>query len=235
MFEPLTDTIKISSEYLTKNMMLTSKENNKALENLNDKHLQKMNHRGILTSFLLSFLAEISSPELTSQFKLVKDLSPNKVEDLLICKTIPVTLYNNLLTFRDTDKRFELEGDFLKMITMKNYNVDLANLEVKKLLYDFVKEMILDEKVLGKKSNRDKSLIRFLKSPAIMASGFSTMFSPENPIKLCDRLKILLQEQRVGENSDLIVEEVVAIAVKLIEYKCISFKQHKFLLLKCLI
>ena len=46
MFEPLTDTIKISSEYLTKNMMLTSKENNKALENLNDKHLQKMNHRG---------------------------------------------------------------------------------------------------------------------------------------------------------------------------------------------
>ena len=43
-------------------------------------------------------------------------------------KTIPVTLYDSLLKFRDTDKKFELKGDPLKMITNMNYNVDLADL-----------------------------------------------------------------------------------------------------------
>ena len=48
VLEPLTDTIKNTSEDLTKNMMLTSKENNKALENLHNKLLEIMNDRGIL-------------------------------------------------------------------------------------------------------------------------------------------------------------------------------------------
>ena len=46
-----------------------------------------------------------------------------------------------MLTFRDTNKVFELKGDLLKMITNKNYNVDIASLSDKKLLYDFAKEM----------------------------------------------------------------------------------------------
>ena len=37
-----------------------------------------------------------------------------------------------MLTFRDTDKEFERKGDLLKMITNKNYNVDLASLSDKK-------------------------------------------------------------------------------------------------------
>ena len=41
-------------------------------------------------------------------------------------KTIPVALYDNLLKFRDTDKRFELKGNLLKEITNQNYSVDLA-------------------------------------------------------------------------------------------------------------
>ena len=40
IFEPVTGTIKNTAEDLTKTMMLTSKENNKALENSNDKHLE---------------------------------------------------------------------------------------------------------------------------------------------------------------------------------------------------
>ena len=63
-----------------------------------------------------------------------------------INKTIPVTLHDNLLTFRDTNKQFELKGELLKMITNKNYNVDLASLADKKILYDFEKEMIFDLK-----------------------------------------------------------------------------------------
>ena len=43
---------------------------------------------------------------------------------MLIHNSIPVTLYENLLTIRDTAKEFELKGHLLKMITNDNYNVD---------------------------------------------------------------------------------------------------------------
>ena len=52
--------------------------------------------------------------------------------DLLINKTILTTRYDTLLTVSDTDKKFELKGGLLKMITHKNYNVDLAKVSNKK-------------------------------------------------------------------------------------------------------
>ena len=51
-----------------------------------------------------------------------------------------------MITFRDTVKEFELKGDLLKMITNKNYNVDLASLSDKKLMYDYAEEMHFDVK-----------------------------------------------------------------------------------------
>ena len=47
VFEPVTKTIKDVSEDVTKTMMITSKENNQALENLNNKLREIMNDRGI--------------------------------------------------------------------------------------------------------------------------------------------------------------------------------------------
>ena len=101
-------------------------------------------------------------------------------------------------------------------------------------MYDFGKEMHFDEKAPGNKSDRDRSFIKLLNSPAIMASGILTIFLSSDPNDLCDRLKLLLQEKQAGKNSTLIFEEVFAIADKFLEYKCISTKQHKFLLIKCL-
>ena len=66
-----------------------------------------------------------------------------------------------------------------------------------------------------------------------MASGSSTILV-QKPDELCDRLKLLLQEKRATNNSDKINEELVAIADKLFEKKCISTEQHKFMPLKCL-
>ena len=108
----------------------------------------------------MSPLSKITNPENTSQFKLVKDSNSNRVNDLLIHKSIPITLHDNLLTFRDINKVFELKGDLLEMVTNKNYNVDLASLEDKKLMYDFAKQMNFDLKAVGKKSTRDKTLIK---------------------------------------------------------------------------
>ena len=56
---------------------------NKALENINSKLLDIMNDRDILASYILSPLSEITNPENSTQFKLVKDPSSNRVNDLL--------------------------------------------------------------------------------------------------------------------------------------------------------
>ena len=234
VFEPVTKSLNNTSENITKAITETSIKNNLAIENINNNLLEIMNDRGILATYLMSPLSRITNPENTSQFKLVKDPSSNRVNDLKINKLIPITLYGNMLTFRDTNKKFELKGDLLEMITNSKFNVDLASLSDKKLMYDFAKEMHFDLNAPGNKSTRDRKLIKLLKSPAILASGVSkTIFLSSDPDELCNRLKLLLREKHAGNNSDIINDEIVAIIDKLLEYKCISKKQQKQILIKC--
>ena len=165
----------------------------------------------------MSFLSKITNLENSSQLKLVRDPSSNRVNDLLIKNTIPIILHDNLVTFRDTNKLFELKGDFLKMITNNNYNVDLASLSDKKLNFEFAKGMNFDVRGRGRKSSRDRTLMKLLKSPAIMASGISkTIFLSSDPDELCPRLKLLLQEKEAGNNSDIFNDEIFAIVDKLL-------------------
>ena len=168
----------------------------------------------------MSPLSKITNPENTSQFKLVKNLNSKRVNNLLIHNTIAVTSYNRLLTFRDICKKFELIRDLSKILTNKNYNVDLASLLGKTLKYDFAKEMIFSLKSQGSKPTRETTLLNSFKSPAIMALGNSkTRFLSFDPVKLCDRLKLILQRKHGGNNCDKNNEEVVAIVQKLLEYK----------------
>ena len=127
VFEPVTKSLEKTSQDVTKTITESFIKNNQAIENLNNKLLEIMNDRGILASYLMSPLSNITNPENTTQFKLIKDSSSNRVNDLKINNSIPITLNNNLLTFRDTNKQFELKGDLLKMITNKNYNVNHAS------------------------------------------------------------------------------------------------------------
>ena len=220
VFEPVTKSLENTSQDITKTITETSIKNNQAIENLNNKLLEIMNDRGIIASYLLSPLAKVTNPENSTQFKLVKDSNSNRVNDLKINKSIPITLYNNMLTFRDSGKVSELKGDLLEMITNKNYNVDPASLADKKLMYDFAKEINFDLKAVGKKSTRDRTLIIFFKSPGLMfsASGVSkTIFSSSDRDELCNTLKLLLQEKHAGNNSDIINEEIVARVDKLLE------------------
>ena len=152
----------------------------------------------------------------------------------LINEGIPVTRFSNMLLFRDSNKSFKLDGDLLETMTNYNFNVDHSNQQDRKLIYEFAREMNFNIKQKGNKSNRDKSIIRLLKSPSIMASGISKiLFLSSDPDKLCNRLKLLLQEKHAGNISNLINEEIVAIVDKLLEYKCIIKKQHNQILIKC--
>ena len=156
------------------------------------------------------------------------------MNDFLINEGIPVTLFSNMLLFRDSKKSFKLDGDLLEAITNYDFNVSHSNPKDQKLIYEFGKEMNFNIKQKGRKSDRDKSMIKLLKSPAIMASGVSnTIFLSSDPDELCDRLRLLLQEKHAGNNSDIINDEIVAIVDKVLEYKCITKKQHKQILIKC--
>ena len=232
VFEPVTKSLKNTSENVTKTLIETSNNNNKALENLNEKILEIMNNNGLIAPYLASSLVNLFKPENKSQFRLKKDLNSTKMNDFLINEGIPVTLVSNMLIFRDSNKSFKLEGDLLETMTNYDFNVDHSNQQDRKLIYELAKEMNFNIRQKGNKSDRDKSIIRLLRSPRIMASGVTTIFLSENADELCDRLKLLLQEKHAGNNSDIVNEEIVAIVDKLLEYKCISKKQHKQILIK---
>ena len=234
VFEPLTDTLKKTSESITKTITENFINNNKARENLNEKILELMNDKGLIAPCLTTSLVEVFKKDKKSQFRLRKDPNSTKMNDFLIHGTIPVTIFSNMITFRDSYKTFRLEGDLLKVKTNYKFNVDHSSSQDKKLIYEFAKEMKYDINSTGRPSVRHNSMIRLLDQPAIMASGFSkTIFLSSDPNELCDRLKLLLQEQHAGNNSNIINEEIIAIIDKLLEYKCISKKQHKQILIKC--
>ena len=234
VFEPVTKSLENTSENITKTSTENSVNNNKTIENLNEKNLEMMNNNGLIAPYLASSLVNLFKPENKSQFRLKKDLNSTKMNDFLINEGIPVTLVSNMLIFRDSNKSFKLEGDLLETMTNYDFNVDHSNQQDRKLIYEFVKEMNFNIRQKGNKSDRDKSIIRLLRSHRIMASGVSkTIFLSSDPDELCNRLKLLLQEKQAGNNSDIINQEIVAIVDKLLEYKCISKKQHKQILIKC--
>ena len=233
VFEPITRSIEKTSENITKSLTETSINNNKAIENLNEKILELMDEKGLIAPYLTSSLVNVFKPENKSQFRLKKDLNSTKINDFTINGGIPVTIFSNMITFRDSNKVFKLDGDLLETITNYDFNVDHSNQKDRKLIYEFVKEMNFNIRQKRSKSDRDKSIVKLLKSPAIMVSGISkTIFSSSDPDELCNRLKLLLQEKHAGNNSDIINQEIVAIVDKLLEYKCITKKQHKQILIK---
>ena len=60
-----------------------------------------------------------------------------------------------------------------------------------------------------------------------------TIFLFSDPIDLCDRLNLLLEEKQAGKHSYMIKDKIVALVDELIEYNCISTKKDKISPLKC--
>ena len=156
------------------------------------------------------------------------------MNDFLIHGYIPVSIHSNMITFRDTNKSFKLDGDLLKVVANYKFNADHSSPQDKKLIYEFAKEMNYDTKSIGRPSIRHSSIIKIFESPAVLASGFSkTIILFSDPNELCDGLRLLIQEKHAVNNSDISNDEMVVIVDKFLEYKCISKKQHKQILIKC--
>ena len=198
--------------------------------------MEVLNDRDILASYLFSSLSETTNPETTCQFKVEKDSTSIRVNDLLIHNSITITLYDNLLKFRDTGKLLALRGDPLKMTINSEITFDPASLSDKKLLYDFAKEMYFNVKATGNKSTRDLTLIELPNSPSILVSASSvskTIFLSSDPNEHCDKLKLLLEEKQAGNKFEKSNDEIIAIDDKVLEYKNISTKHYRQILIKC--
>ena len=63
-----------------------------------------------------------------------------------------------MITFRDSNKSFKLEGDLLKLITNYKINADHSSPQDKKLFYEFAKGMNYDTKSIGRPSIRHNSI-----------------------------------------------------------------------------
>ena len=234
LFNPMTDEIKNISDKITKTLTENSINNNKGIENLNEKILELMDDKAMIAPYLASSLVNLFKPENKSQFRLRKDLNSTMMNDCLIHRNIPVTLYSIIITFSDSNKSFKLEGDLLKLISNYKFNADISNAQDRKIISEFAREMNYDTKSIGRPSVTHTSILKTLNSPAIMASGISNIIIlSSDPDEHCDRLKLLLQEIQAGNNSDLINREIVAIVDKLLDYKCITKNQHNQILNKC--
>ena len=90
--------------------------------------------------------------------------------------------------------------------------------------------MCLEGKALSNKSTRYESLLRLPKSSAIKAvsleqkSSSNTKWLSYDPKELCDRLTIIIQGKQAGKIFTKIGEEFIAMADKILEYKCVSTK-----------
>ena len=155
----------------------------------------------------------------------MKDFSKNE--------SIPVTLFTKMLTFRVSKKPFKLDGDLLETLTNYDFTFSHSNPEGQKLIYELGKKLNFNNKQKGRKSDREKSMIKLFKSPAITASGISTIILTFDPDELCPRIKIVVQEKQAGNKSELFIKEISAIVDTFLEYKCLSKKQHKQISIKC--
>ena len=100
-----------------------------------------MNDKGIIAPYLASSLVNLLKPENKRQFRLIKDLNSTKMNDFLTNERIPVTLFSNMLTFRDSNETFKFDGDLSETTTKYDFKVSHSNPKDQKLIYNFGKEM----------------------------------------------------------------------------------------------
>ena len=100
------------------------------------------------------------------------------------------------------------------MITNSNYNVDLASLQVNKLMYDFAKEMNFDLKAVGKKYTRDGTLLNLLESPAITASGISNkIILASNPNEISNRKNHYYKRNKLEIDLTILIKKLLLLLI----------------------
>ena len=73
VFEPVTKSLERTTQDITKTIVETSRNNNKAIENLYEKVLELLNDKSMIAPYLASSLVNLFEPVSKSQINLKKD------------------------------------------------------------------------------------------------------------------------------------------------------------------
>ena len=137
LLEPMTDEFRNISQDIPKTITETSIKNSNVLENLNEKNLDLMNDKGMIAPTLASSLVNLFKPENKSKFSFKKYPNSTRMKNILINGGIPVSIYNKMLTFRDSNRSFKLDGGLLEAMMNYDFNVRTSNPQDRKLIYEF--------------------------------------------------------------------------------------------------
>ena len=88
----------------------------------------------MIAPFLASSLGNLYEPENKCLLKKIQDQNSIRMNNFFKNTSIPVTLYSNMLTFRNTNNSFILNGSLLKTMKIYNFNVAYSNPKDKKKL-----------------------------------------------------------------------------------------------------
>ena len=183
-----------------------------------------MNKIEVIHPRLIRPVAKLLVPKNKSQFRLVDDPDSESWNDYQM-KREKVSFYDDKLVYRDTGVIFTLKGDNLSRIS--GYDFIKTDSPDAKHFDSFLDGMNFNIRATGE-SNRDRNLVKnsYFKK-GILASGLRTVFLSEKLDGLCDRIEMLLQGKRAGNNSNVIEEEIVVGIDKFLEYNSFTPSEQK--------
>ena len=128
------------------------------------------------------------------------------------------------MTFQNGNTYYLNDPDLSNFITNTQHD-KIKNIAVK---YNSLRDMNYDLNYGDKKSNR-YNFIKSMLQPQI-GNGLNFVFLPSDPDELVDQLKLLYFEKVGGNDNPMLIEQIIAIADKLLQYQCITTNQHQNLI-----
>ena len=162
----------------------------------------------------------------------------------------PVEGSSNLFTINPTDpQQVIIKGSTMIFQNGNTYYLNdpdlsnfITNTQIDKLpqntnlIYSFLNDMKYNINYGDKKSKRYYSIKDLINQYLYqhipyqlsqLGSGLNFIFLPSDPDELVDQLKLLYFEKVGGNDNPMLSEQIIAIAVKLLQYHCITTNQHQ--------
>ena len=235
-----TQAIRESKNALNKNLQKSNKEYDEITYRNNQLVTDLVNSNQV-DSTIIKTVSNLLNDKNKSQFSLepVTQFGEGNPNLFTINPTNPqqVLIKGSTITFENGNTYNLNDPDLQYFMTNTQIDKEIHN---ENLIHSFLNDMKYNLNYGDKKSKRYyfiKDLINQYKYQHIpyqlcqLGSGFNQyVFLPSDPDELVDQLKLLYFEKVGGNDNPMLNEQIIAIADKLLQYKCITTNQHQNIL-----
>ena len=235
-----TQAIRESSNALNKNLQKSIKEYDEITYRNNQLVTDLVNSNQV-DSTIIKTVSNLLNDKNKSQFSLepVTQFGEGNPNLFTINPTNPqqVLIKGSTITFENGNTDNLNDPDLQYFMTNTQIDKEIHN---ENLIHSFLNDMKYNLNYGDKKSKRYyfiKDLINQYKYQHIpyqlsqLGSGFNQyVFLSSDPDELVDQLKLLYFEKVGGNDNPMLNEQIIAIADKLLQYKCITTNQHQNIL-----